>query len=381
MWIESIFWSRVFAYQISIYRSARHIREYSHVTYVNESRRTYKWVMSHMWIHLIFELYHIYETATHCNMTLFTCVTCHAFESISFRAPSYIRHCNTLQHTAIHCNMTLFTYGTCKKQHTATHCNTLQHTATWLYSHMWHVTHVNPSHLRASYHRRAPFTVNSALIVLDFFEGLQHAATRCNTLQHSYGVLGFNRPRIFWRTATCCNTLQLTYGQLDFFIVLKFFGGLQHTATRCNTLQHAATRCNTLQHTYGQIDFYYPQVFWRTATRCNKLQHAATRCNTLQHTYGQLDFYRPQVFCARFRAPPASWSTVNTYKHIQQMLNIHECIQKMSTHTKNVDSAPEGFKGIRMCDMFLEYCQHIPTSHVTHVNESHHACEHVKAHM
>ena len=73
--------------------------------------------------------------------------------------------------------------------------------------------------------------------------------------------------------------------------------GLQHTATRCNTLQHvtdmtlagedagdgAATHCNTLQH---------------TVTHCKTLQNttdmtlegeniedrAATHCNTLQHT-------------------------------------------------------------------------------------------------
>ena len=55
---------------------------------------------------------------------------------------------------------------------------------------------------------------------------------------------------------------------------------LQHTATYCNTRQHAAmyrkrrlcvyyAHCNTLQH---------------TATYCNTLQHTATHCNILQHT-------------------------------------------------------------------------------------------------
>jgi len=51
---------------------------------------------------------------------------------------------------------------------------------------------------------------------------LQHTVTRCNTLQQ------LNRG-----TATHCNTLHT----------------LQHAATHCNTLQHAATRCNTLNRT------------------------------------------------------------------------------------------------------------------------------------
>jgi len=68
---------------------------------------------------------------------------------------------------------------------------------------------------------------------------LQHAATRCNTLQT-----------------------------------------LQQTATRCNTLQHAATRCNTLQHTAA-----YPRpAVIMTATHCNTLQHTATHCNAPNHT-------------------------------------------------------------------------------------------------
>jgi len=47
---------------------------------------------------------------------------------------------------------------------------------------------------------------------------------------------------------------------------------IQHTATRCNTLQqlqHTSTHCNTLQH---------------TAIHCNTLQHIAT---CLQHRTGK----------------------------------------------------------------------------------------------
>ena len=57
-------------------------------------------------------------------------------------------------------------------------------------------------------------------------KGLQHAATRCNTLQHLYEL-----------TAT--------------FLVLhvtKRCTTQQHTATHCNTLQHTATHCNTFMN-------------------------------------------------------------------------------------------------------------------------------------
>jgi len=48
----------------------------------------------------------------------------------------------------------------------------------------------------------------------------------------------------------------------------------------CITLQHTTTRCNTLQH-------ICMRVCMETPLYCNtlpQLQHAATHCNTLQHT-------------------------------------------------------------------------------------------------
>ena len=42
----------------------------------------------------------------------------------------------------------------------------------------------------------------------------------------------------------------------------------------CNTLQHTATKCNTLQQLTLQ----------HTATQCNPLQQTATHCKTLQHS-------------------------------------------------------------------------------------------------
>jgi len=123
--------------------------------------------------------------------------------------------CYTLQHTATHYN-TL--------QYTTTHCNTLQHTAT----HYNTLQHITPR-----------------------YNTLQHTATHCNTLQH---------------TATHCNTLQHMWGsgwwrrlerESPLYLTLKAFSTarnydtlnydtlnpkLRHTAT------HTATHCNTLQH-------------------------------------------------------------------------------------------------------------------------------------
>ena len=99
-----------------------------------------------------------------------------------------------------------------------------------------------PTHKHAAAHRNTPDRRH-----------MRHAATRCNTLQH---------------TATHYNTLQHTAAHCS----KPHRRHIQHTATHCNTLQHTATHCNTPQH---------------TATHCNTystLQHTATLCNTLQHT-------------------------------------------------------------------------------------------------
>ena len=89
----------------------------------------------------------------------------------------------------------------------------------------------------------------------------QHAATQCNTVQH---------------TATHSVTHHTTL-QKSQYLVCKtrlprapgHCNALQHTATHCNILQHTATHCNMLQH---------------TATHFNTLQHTVTYGNTLQHT-------------------------------------------------------------------------------------------------
>ena len=88
----------------------------------------------------------------------------------------------------------------------------------------------------------------------ELFHTLQHTATHCNTLQHATALREGNQSLF-----THCNTLQ-------------------HPAAHCNTLQHTATPCNTLQHCAKEI-----RAFSHTATHCNTLQHITTHYNTLQH--------------------------------------------------------------------------------------------------
>ena len=59
---------------------------------------------------------------------------------------------------------------------------------------------------------------------------VQHTATHCNTLQHTATQ----------HTATHCNT----HGTSVLTMLEKKDIELQHAATRCNTLQHTATHCN-----------------------------------------------------------------------------------------------------------------------------------------
>jgi len=131
--------------------------------------------------------------------------------TLSPRHPVLLRstatHCNTLRHTATHCN-TL--------QHTGTHCNTLQHTAThcntlWVFAtlqndtaqkwrtlfpgHSPYISHYFGALLRkiihdnkASYEFSPPWKMTHHKSgALSYYNGLQHTATHCNTLQHTMG--------------------------------------------------------------------------------------------------------------------------------------------------------------------------------------------------
>jgi len=104
---------------------------------------------------------------------------------------------------------------------------------------------------------------------------LQHTAMHCNALpwsilgvfvrhwNHKQKNIGFICLALKWRRGN--NGVGATWSA----------PGLQHIATRCNTLQHTATRCNILQHTVTHCN-----TLQLTATHCYTLQHAATHCST-----------------------------------------------------------------------------------------------------
>ena len=141
--------------------------------------------------------------------------------------PSGVTHAYGMQHTATWIRVevssdVIHAYG---MQHTSTRirvevhmgCKTLQ---------------LGSTHMNAS--RSFVYTCTQAHAVPHRTK-LQHAATRCDTLQHAVP----HRIK------------------------------LQHTATRCNTLQYIATRCTTSQ---------------QATTCCNMLQHITTSRNTLRNT-------------------------------------------------------------------------------------------------
>ena len=120
---------------------------------------------------------------------------------------------------------------------------------------------------------------------------LQHTATRCKTLQHP---------------AIPCNTHYNTLKTSPIHTHERSGGEqISDRNTFCSTLQHTATHCNTLQHIETHFTLEYTALHCniniiftrtgdqetsgsvtrpRTATHCNTLQHTATHCNALQHT-------------------------------------------------------------------------------------------------
>jgi len=121
--------------------------------------------------------------------------------------------------------------------------------------------------------------------------GLQHTATHCNTLQHQ--IQG--RLQQTATLQTPCKQHRCSYPCIPmaahaFSETATLFDTLQQTATHCNPLQPTATHCNTLQHT---ATFDIPMVahpssetatHCNTATHCSALHHTVPHCITLQHT-------------------------------------------------------------------------------------------------
>jgi len=102
-------------------------------------------------------------------------------------------------------------------------------------------------------------------------ESLQHTATRCNTLQHTPSEIGRERRRYAKRNARKW-VVSYTHNTRD--IWMSLCNTLQHNAKHCSTQQHPAKHCNTLQHTRVTYE-------WVSATHCQTLQHTTTHCNTL----------------------------------------------------------------------------------------------------
>jgi len=119
--------------------------------------------------------------------------------------------------------------------------------------------------------RRAPTCLASrkfsSQIIATHCNMLQHAATRCNTLQLVYRTpTCLASCALQTRVAVCCGVLQcvavrssvlqlffvrnscLSHSDLSrksWILITNNCNTLQHTATHCNTLQHTATHCNT----------------------------------------------------------------------------------------------------------------------------------------
>ena len=183
-------------------------------------------------------------------------VVSHVNESCHIYTRNYtLADNNTLQHnvdTATHC-ITL--------QHTATLCNTLQHTYLRL------TTKTDPP-MNESYHTWLSHVtyewVMSRIYTDLHFGWQQHTATQCkhcNTLQHTathcitlqYAAIHCNIHTLWLTTKTDPHineswhmwTSHVTY-EWDMSRIYTDlpFGGQQHTASHCNTLQHAAIHCN-----------------------------------------------------------------------------------------------------------------------------------------
>ena len=92
---------------------------------------------------------------------------------------------------------------------------------------------------------------------------MRHSATHCNTLQHA-----------------------ATHRNRTDFSMMSLSVRRNIVATHCNTLQHTTAHCNTLQHTAKKIHHTAPHctTLHYTSTHCTTPQLTATHCNTLQHT-------------------------------------------------------------------------------------------------
>jgi len=132
----------------------------------------------------------------------------------------------------------------------------------------------------------------------------QHTATHCNMLHYSATHSDTQQHKPMHQNTTdmpqtcrklvswhdTCTRAQGT--RLVYYCITH----VNHTATRCITLQHTATHCNTLQHTamYCNTDLCV-----MTPHMSITMQHTAPRCTTLQHrlAYHETTHVNQSVLC------------------------------------------------------------------------------------
>jgi len=198
---------------------------------------------------------------------------------------------------------------------------------------------------------------------------LQHTATNCNTLQHA---------------ATCNTFMQAQH--------MRGARGGSQRVSHCNTLQHAATRCNTMHIRAGASNEgarggrkLAHVSLQHTTTHCNTLQHAATRCiSTLQHIHAGtihggardgIEYEQRVSHCNTLRH-----TATHCYK-LQQHTETHTCRYNtyrrkrwQQTHTKNVS--------LRHAATHYNTLQHAATAHCNvYMQVQHEEAQEVAANM
>ena len=200
----------------------------------------------------------------HTSVMSHTAWHCHTLQ----RAMQHIAElCNILQHTAT--NICLYschiTRQSCHTHNgTATHCNALQRTA----------THCNALQRTAPYYNTIPHAATCSNL-------LQHTVARCNTLWTNFCTLQHTADHIsplWYPTPIMSNTYNAAKSNATHFNTLR------HTAPHCNKCMQLFLSYHTPVMSRTQFVLYDTRISWQGPVQefDLPLQHTATRCNTLQ---------------------------------------------------------------------------------------------------
>jgi len=129
---------------------------------------------------------------------------------------------------------------------------------------------------------------------LRIFITLQHTATHCNTLQHALPLrwIFYVYFIIMQHTATLCDTVCVAVRRDSFR-----WGRIMCLSVRVAvSVAMCDAVCDAVCAAVRRDSFRWHCILWRhtlqhTATPCNTLQHTATRCNTLQYTWTQMTLH------------------------------------------------------------------------------------------